>query len=332
MKTLVIGGTEFFGKCIVRKLLLTGHEVTILSRGNKKPSEFWSEISHIACDRTSYVDFKSKLQEKSFDVVIDNQATTEHDISSIIDVFAKRPKPPQYILCSSVAVYYGLTMPTGGFKEEEASFASQPAHNWQVEYANGKRSAESYLQQHHGAMPFTILRPTVVEGPGDPHKRTWFWIQRIIDGGPILLSEKDKDTCYRHVFAEDVANAFILAVGNMDAYNQTFNVAGEEVLTVEEYINVVAKALGKEVPTITWKSQKEIEDVLSDYSLPLFFEQVQLIPCIDKIKAKLGYTPSKVEEWMKTTVEAYRTEKELSHGYEHRGEELQIMEDAKKLG
>src|SRR3989338_4252726 len=77
MKILIIGGTEFFGRILVIKLLAAGHEVTLLTRGNQKLSEFWHKVSHIQCDRTDYSYFQKKLSHPTFDVVIDNVVFTQ---------------------------------------------------------------------------------------------------------------------------------------------------------------------------------------------------------------------------------------------------------------
>lgn len=325
MKVLLIGGTEFFGKLLVRQLLDAGHDLALLTRGNKKPQEFWSDVDYIECDRTHYADFHAKLSGKEFDVVIDNVVMDQGDVRSIIHTFASRPKPPHYICCSSVAVYEGAPLLPGGFLEDEASLRVQAGDDWKIVYANGKRTAEQYLKAHHGSMPYTIMRPTVIEGPGDPHKRTWFWMQRILDGGAIVLSTQDKETVYRHVSSADVAQAFFLVLGNKKAFNQTYNVAGEEILTIEAYLACLANALGKDSLTLCWADPRCIASTLPDYALPAFFERVQLISNIDKIKQELDYVPMRTKDWIVSTVSAFLHESQSSLGYANRDRELSII-------
>lgn len=331
MKCLIIGGTEFFGKLLVEQLLDAGHEVTLLTRGNKKPAGFWSKITHIECDRADYATFKSKLEALSFDVVIDNVVSGRADIESILDVFASREKPPQYIFCSSVAVYPDWSKAVGELVESSASLElAKGTEDWKIVYANGKREAEKYLIEHHGFMPYTIMRPTVIEGAEDPHKRTWFWIQRIQDGNPIILSTKDLHTSYRHVSPVDVAQAFFLTVGNKKAFNQTYNVAGKETLTIKEYIRCLANALGKEDITVCWVPESELTKVLPGYALPPFFGQVQLTSSINKIRSELGYKPQDTETWLGETVKAFIGESILSQGYDRRDDERGVADSFKK--
>ena len=49
MRLLVIGGTEFFGKRIVEQSLARGDEVTVFTRGRRRPA-FWDAIEHIRGD------------------------------------------------------------------------------------------------------------------------------------------------------------------------------------------------------------------------------------------------------------------------------------------
>jgi len=327
MKILMIGGTEFFGKILVAKLLDAGHELTLLTRGNKRPISFWSRINHIKCDRTNYKDFKSKLDGHTFDVVIDNAIYRQSDVKSIIDIFAFLAKPPQYILCSSVAVYSNWGESNEEIKEDLATLEQEDeGDDRKISYANGKRAAEKYLIAHHLEMPYTIIRPTVIEGPEDPSKRTWFWIQRIQDGFPILVSTKFTHTLYRHVSPTDVAQAFFLAAGNVKSYNKIYNVAGEKVLTIKEYVKHIAKVLGKSEVVLCWVSDADIRRELKGYMLPPFFERVRLISSIDRIKEDLGYNPQTNSSFFQETVMAYSDEETQSIGYDHRKDEIRVAD------
>lgn len=329
MKILVIGGTEFFGKVLVEQLLRENHEVTILTRGNKKPSSFWSKISHIECERGKHDEFKEKLKNKHFDVVVDNVVRDQADVESVIDVFASRLNPPQYILCSSVAVYPEWQN-EGVLLEEDVTFDIDKKDDWKVLYANGKRKAERCLLEKHGDMPYTIMRPTVIEGPCDPHKRTWFWVQRIQDNGPIILPTSELHTLYRHVSARDVAQAFILAAGNSKAYNKTYNVAGKEVLSIKEYVSRLAAELGCCEVELCWIPTEQLCTKLSNYFLPPFFENVRLIPDINKIENDLGYSPQNTETYIYEIIQALKNEAGDSIGYEDRDLEIELSQEYKK--
>ncbi len=75
MHVLIIGGTQFIGKCIVRKLLERGHTVTIFTRGRARP-EFWDQAEHIIGDRRDEQRFQAQLAGRWFDAVIDTVIDT----------------------------------------------------------------------------------------------------------------------------------------------------------------------------------------------------------------------------------------------------------------
>lgn len=50
--TLVIGGTRYFGKLLVQRLVRAGHRVTIATRGYA-PDPFGSRIERVRVDRRS---------------------------------------------------------------------------------------------------------------------------------------------------------------------------------------------------------------------------------------------------------------------------------------
>jgi nucleoside-diphosphate-sugar epimerase len=52
MKILVLGGTAFFGRLLVRLLLGNGHDVTIATRG-QTPDDFGDAVTQIKVDRTN---------------------------------------------------------------------------------------------------------------------------------------------------------------------------------------------------------------------------------------------------------------------------------------
>lgn len=305
LKVLIIGGTEFFGKILSSKLLDSGHQLTLLTRGNNRPLNLWSKVEHLLCDREDRNKFEEKLYGRDFDVVIDNVVSGVEDIKSILNVFAKRESPPHYILCSSVAVYSGEPSTSNGYTETDAVLNEMPGDDWKIQYANGKRFAEKYLINNSGNMPYTIMRPTVIEGEGDPHKRTWFWIQRIKDGGPIILSEDDVNTTYRHVYSEDVAKAFELVIGNKQTFNQIYNVAGKDVLNITQYVSIIGSILNKNQLKLCWLAAKEVHQSIPDYCLPPFFQNVQLVPDISRIQQDLGFTPTSTEGWLRRIIAFY---------------------------
>ena len=75
-KVLVIGGTLFIGRALVKELLHVGHEVAVLHRKNRH--NFGKKVANIMADRNDPEAMKRALAVKNFDVVYDNVYDWEH--------------------------------------------------------------------------------------------------------------------------------------------------------------------------------------------------------------------------------------------------------------
>ncbi|MBK5098972.1 MAG: NAD-dependent epimerase/dehydratase family protein, partial [Gemmatimonadetes bacterium] len=70
MKVLVIGGTLFIGKRLVRRLLEEGHEVSVLHR--RSVHEYGAEVGNLVGDRNDSESVRRALSGQRFDWVFDN--------------------------------------------------------------------------------------------------------------------------------------------------------------------------------------------------------------------------------------------------------------------
>lgn len=148
---------------------------------------------------------------------------------------------------------------------------------------------------------WTILRPDFVYGPGDTRRlrlykmiRRRLWL-RIGRGSSVL----------RPTYVLDLCNAVFLCLKNHKAYNQIFNVAGPEVVSVDEYIDTIASLLRVNLPpfrlpTLAIKIGAticELAALLSKTSPLATRSQVEFLTQnhatdISKIKHLLGFTPT----------------------------------------
>ena len=77
------------GKILVQSLLNDGHKVSVLSRGNEKPS-WWDKINHIKADRNNVDELKDALQNYNFDWVFDFQAFRKEHVESFGNIMEGR--------------------------------------------------------------------------------------------------------------------------------------------------------------------------------------------------------------------------------------------------
>ncbi|RLG49572.1 MAG: hypothetical protein DRO00_09830 [Thermoproteota archaeon] len=330
MKVLVIGGTRFFGKLIVENLLSEGFDISIFTRGNIKP-RFSRPVKHIRGDMRDYPSFISKVGKYDFDVVIDNIAYNGRDVESVIQAF--KGKISRYVLTSSTTIYRVMRY-TNPVREEDARIGSPLEVERETEGASSMQSGEEGSRKvlfriaDEGEFPFTIIRPPVVQGEGDPSLREYFWIQRAMDGGPVLIPDRGL-YMFRHVYASDLARAYVLALDNEKAVNKAYNVAQREILTLKEYVQSICEVLGVEFRPVYVPS--ELAERCLGYKPPYFRRQV-LIPNISSAEAELGFRSTFFVKWLEKMVRWYIEEYggPDSPGYDKRALEIKFSEIWKK--
>src|SRR5207248_1288538 len=93
-------------------------------------------------------------------------------------------------------------------------------------------------------LPVSVVRPGLVYGPGDLHLLGFFasikkGLFRVIDGGQALLHP---------IHIDDMTAAFLLCAQQPQAPGRSYNIAGEQPVTIRELATAIAHAMDKELP------------------------------------------------------------------------------------
>ncbi|PRC95012.1 NAD-dependent epimerase/dehydratase family protein [Solimicrobium silvestre] len=193
---LIIGGTRFFGKVLVQKLLDAGNQVTIATRGQMKDSFDYS-VQRIKVDRKNEASMLEAFAGISgFDIVYDQMCYTPRDAAISVKTFAG--KVGRYVVSSTIEVYDHLyrkfDRPYREVDLDLNSVAVDMTHPWDIaelaeqHYGLGKRQAEAYFYQE-GSLPVVSVRIAhVLAGPEDFTGRLAAYVQRVYQGDPVLYS------------------------------------------------------------------------------------------------------------------------------------------------
>ncbi len=236
MKILVIGGTRFFGKELVSKLLKQGHDVTVLSRGNQALPHA-DKISHIRADRD---DFKDQLSDLGthWDVVYDQICYCGNDAAATLK--AIKGKADKLIIASTEAVYQnGSNMRETDF--DPYSFSYEPGPRSHFSYADGKRHAEAFLYQNSD-IPVTAARIPFVLGPDDYTNRLRQIVTAVARQTPIYVPSLKSGISM--INAGDLANT-LCALKEIDL-NGPINIAPKAPITIRALLNKIENVVGKE--------------------------------------------------------------------------------------
>jgi nucleoside-diphosphate-sugar epimerase len=205
-------------------------------------------VPRILGDRTQYAAFEEQMADAGpFDAVIDMVAFKPEDVESAIRAFGGRVQ--QVVFCSTVDVY---TKPAARYPvREDAERRPSPS----FPYAFRKAQCERLLQAAHdrGAFQVTMIRPAWTYGEGGSilHPFGWdsYFLDRLRKGVPVIVPGDGTSfwvACHR----DDVARAFLGALGNRKAYGRGYHVTGEEWLTWDAYHQIVADALDAPPPKL----------------------------------------------------------------------------------
>ena len=233
-KILIMGGNQFVGKEIVKKFLEKDYTIYILNRGTRKNIE---EVIFFKVDRDNFIERENLLKNIDVDIIIDVSAYTEEQVDILHKVMKNRFK--QYILISSASVYNNI-------ESTPANEESQTGENliW-GDYAKNKYLAEKKTIENSKIYNFkyTIFRPFYIYGVGNNLDRENYFFSRIKYNLPIYIPSKNNIIQFGYV--EDLALAIESSIGNSDFYNQTFNISGDEYVTMSEFSEICGKVMNK---------------------------------------------------------------------------------------
>ncbi|MBI4446292.1 MAG: NAD-dependent epimerase/dehydratase family protein [Acidobacteria bacterium] len=324
---LVLGGTGFIGIPIVEELLRANHSITVLTRGTHKPA-FSKPVRFIQGNRTDPESLRKALSPRAFSVVIDNLAYTAEDVNTLVEILDGAVE--QYILTSSVNVY-GRNAQNPA-TEESVDLGATPV-GVRPEPAKsstaGKRQCELALREYisggNRSFCFTILRPAKIHGPNDPSPRLWWYIQRVADGGPLVIAENSRDPLIRHVYVGDLARAYVGVLSNPNCRNQVYNVADEQIFSLSSFVSLIGKALQREVKWQRVPAELLQREGLAEFSHPLVATG-DLIPDITRAKQDFGWYSTPTADWLKILSQWYLAQDtiENSAGYQFRERELAL--------
>ena len=239
MRTLVIGGNRFLGVELTAQLLARGHEVTLLNRGNLV-DPFGARVKRLKADRSTDA-FDAAVADTTWDAVIDFALFDGPQAARLLRVLEGRVG--QLVAISTGQVYLVRTprpiIATEADFEGAVGASPSAAEETDWRYGVEKRAVEHELAA--SSMPFTTLRLPMVHGGRDPKRRIDSILWRLMDRGPILLTQPEAPV--RQVFSGAVVRAVLAALAKGPT-RRAFNLGWSEPLTARTFVEQVARVFG----------------------------------------------------------------------------------------
>jgi nucleoside-diphosphate-sugar epimerase len=305
MLILVIGGTQFMGRDIVKRLAARGHEVSVLHRRGQH--DLGPAVGNVQADRGDLGAVRRAIATGGFEAVFDlaydwQTGTPPHHVEAAARACGDRLH--RYVFMSSIAAY-------GPGLDHHESGPLVPDDHPNV-YAVHKASSERTLLRMHqdAGFPVSTFRPPFVHGPGQPFYREQFFWDRLLDGRPIVVPD-DGATPMQWVFVPDIAEACVRAMEVPEAVGQAFNVAHAPT-THRGFVEALARAAGV-APAIVPIPRDRIRAAGGQTSgEPLYFGEVLDLPpateVVEKAPRVLGVTPAPLDAALRRSFEWYRSQ------------------------
>jgi nucleoside-diphosphate-sugar epimerase len=292
-RVVVIGATGHIGSYLVPRLVLGGHQVTAVSRGARAPyhpSPQWQSVTMIEADRDAADaagTFGASIAALNPDVVIDLICFTAASAGQLVD--ALRPSRPLLLHCGTIWVHGpALRVPV---TEDEPRTAYG-------EYGTGKAEIEALLHRETqaGGVPAVVLHPGHISGPGWPvitpagnlDPRVW---TTLAAGLPLSLPDHGLGVLH-HVHADDVAQAFELALSAPAATGASFHVVASQAMTLRGLATGVANWFGR-APVLDFTDWAEFERRVGPEHAETTRQHTfrSITASIDRARQVLGYAP-----------------------------------------
>jgi len=246
-RVVVIGATGHIGTYLVPRLVDAGHEVIAVSRGNRGPyraSPQWAAVATVTADREAEDaagTFGMRIAALRADAVIDLICFTAASARQLIE--ALRPSRPLLVHCGTIWVHGPALRVPVTEDEPRTAYGS---------YGTGKAEIEALLhaETRSGGVPAVLLHPGHISGPGWPvitpagnlDPATW---TALATGQPLALPDHGLGVLH-HVHADDVAQAFELALSRPAAIGGSFHVTAEQAMTQRGLAAGAAAWFGRE--------------------------------------------------------------------------------------
>lgn len=280
---LVLGGTQFFGKKAVEKLLDNGHQVAIATRGNN-PHPFGDKVNHIILDaRDESHKGWAEVTAQNWDAVFDNVCYTKEDAALLIEKLADHTDHVYFT--SSMSVYSGAK---DGYTEADfdpTTYQIDPAID--VDYGEGKRQAEGIL---FNEAPFrvTAFRFPIVLDLDDYTERLHFYVEKALNHQTIYFQNEAHKVNY--VKGTQAANAIVWAIKNEK--EGIYNISAKDAVPIKTLMRWIEEGVGHPID-VEYTGEKVMNSPFS-----VAHDQYLIS---DKIENE-GFELLHLENWMKPLI------------------------------
>jgi nucleoside-diphosphate-sugar epimerase len=256
---LVTGSTGFIGARVVETLLEYGfNNIRCFIRPTSRLERLQEtlrrysggkDVKLVAGDLLSVEDCREATEnvsiiyhlaagiDKSFAGAFMNSVLSTRNL---MDAFLKWGRPQRFVNVSSFAVYSNLNMKRGALLDETCPLEDAPQQRFDA-YGYGKLKQDQLVVEYgrQRNLPYVIVRPGAVFGPGKPKLTgrvgidTFGFLVHLGGSNPLPLT-----------YVDNCAEAIVLAGLKPGLEGEVFNVVDDDVPTSKEFLRGYKKQTG----------------------------------------------------------------------------------------
>jgi len=249
MRVLVTGGAGFTGKALVRRMLDKGHDVVALdNKAGYRTDEItqWgaefvlgsvTDVEAVRrCMRGTDVVFHVAAAFREMNVPRSYYHDVNVDGARIVLQEALEAGVRKFVYCSTCGVHGHVEHPPAA---EDAPI--RPADYYQQTKYDAEALVHDFSRR---GLRSTILRPAAIFGPGDPGRFRMIFRQVARGWFPMFGSGR---TLYHPLYIDNFLDAFEIVMHPDRGTGETYLVADDRYLSIEELVRAVARAMNTAV-------------------------------------------------------------------------------------
>lgn len=291
MRIAILGGTQFIGRAITRRLSEEGHELLVVHRGEHEPADL-PAVAHAHVDRHDGDALRTAVEGFAAEAAVDVSGMNARAADAALGAFGPELK---LVAISSCDVYRAYDALHGEWTSDPLPLSEDAALR-ERRFVDGPEYENLEVEERYLPRGATVLRLGAVYGEHDYQRRFEFVLRRV-RAGREQIPVGSGQFLFSRVYVGDVAAAVSLALAG-DHRGEAFNVVERVTAPYRLWAEQILAAAGSDaelvrVPDDRLPGDLELTGVLSQHLL------------MDSTKARtvLGWKQTDVAENLRKSVE-----------------------------
>jgi nucleoside-diphosphate-sugar epimerase len=252
-KVLITGASGFIGSRLRDELLASGSDVVAIRRPGSPPAKAGRSVEAdyavvpdleriMSAERPDYVLHVAGVTKgvSYEDFQLGNVMPTRNLLTALRQ---EHPDTKRFVLVSSLTSY-GPSATSVPHREENPP---RPIEH----YGASKLEAERVVEEESAGVPWTIVRPSAVYGPGDVDYFNLF--KSAMRGWNVYFGNRDR--CMSMIYVDDCVRGTLLAAQHENSVGKGYFLTSDNQATWEQFQSEVVRVVDRSVRTVDLPEQ-----------------------------------------------------------------------------